>query len=826
MKGAPVFIRDVGRVEDSHQIQTNVVRVNGKRQVYIPIYRQPGANTLQIVDSIRDRLQRILQRLRELDPRAETLQLELVMDQSVYVRQSVQGLQLAAGLGALLAALVVLLFLRSLRSTFIIFLAIPLSLLAAFTGLFFSGDTINAMTLGGLALAVGILVDQSIVVLENTMRHLGQGKAPLSAALDASREVAFPLLISTITFIVVFFPVVFLSGLAKFLFTPLALAATFAMGASYFIAITLIPAFCARYLKPDRAESQEGTRPPLVRAYGLLLAATLRRRFITVLGASALFVLSLFLLAHMGTEMFPRVDAGQFTLFVRLPSGTRIEATEQTVARIEQTLMEVIGKPDPEYPAREEHPESDLRVLISNIGVLLDWPAAYTPNSGPMDAFVLVQLKGRKGSPGTFEYADKLRKRLSEEFPWVEFAFSTGGMLTSALNFGEPSPIHIQVSGSRLETSLEVARIIRREAAKVAGAVDLRIAQRLDYPIVDIDIDRAKAAFLGLTVEDVVKNIVTATNSSVNFDPAFWIDHRNGNHYFIGAQYLEKHLLSMETLRDIPITGANSRQAIPLRNVARFRRTTGPATISHRNITRVVDVYANVARGYDAGSVMASIENSLQEVSELGPAPRQTERGVAYEVTGPEFRGKGYAFEISGEMRTMREAFSQFGNGLLIAVILVYLIMVAQFRSFLDPFVVLLTVPLGFVGVVFLLFFTDTHLSIQSFMGIIMMVGIVVEYSIVLVDFANGQLRKGGTTLEAAMTSAARIRLRPILMTSLTTVLALAPMAFGFGGGDANIPLARAIVGGVLGATILSLFVVPCLYVMLKRSPHPAQRIL
>lgn len=824
---ASVLLRDVGIARDSHQIQTNIVRINGKRQVYIPIYRQPGANTIQIVDAIKNQLGHILLRLREMDPRAKDLALEVVMDQSVYVRNSITGLQIAAGLGAVLAGLVVLIFLRNLRSTFIISLAIPLSILAAFIGLFYTGDTINAMTLGGLALAIGILIDQSIVVLENIVRHLRQGKSPSQAALDGVQEVALPILISTITFIVVFYPVVFLSGMAKFLFKPLAITVTFAMIASYLFAMTLIPSFCARFLRKDNGQAgsdeSDTQMGSLGRFYRELLPTIIHFRYRVVFAVTILFLLAIFLLSRMGTELFPQVDAEQFTLHVRLPSGTRIEKSEATIAEVEKVLMEAMGKPDPKYPQRELYPNSNMQILISNIGVLMDWPAAYTPNTGPMDAFILVQLKGKKGMPDTFDYVSSLRQSLKKRFPEVEFAFDTGGMLTTALNMGEPSPIHIQVSGSNLNTSLEIARIIKRESSEVSGATDVRIAQRLDYPILKVEIDRIKAAYLGVNVEDVVKNLVTATNSSINFDPAFWIDPKSGNHYFIGAQYSEEAINSLETLYDIPITGQNSSRPVMLQNLAKITRGKGPAVINHHNITRVIDVYANVERGYDMGSVVANIERRLEASSELGVIAKTSERGDYYEVAGSEFKGKGYTLNLSGEVHSMRNAFGQFTSGLVIAVILVYLVMVAQFKSFLDPLIIMLNIPLGFIGVSFLMYFTGTNLSIQSFMGIIMTVGIVVEYSIILVDFANRRMEQGMSPPDAIL-DAARIRLRPILMTSLTTVLALLPMGIGIAGGEANIPLARAIIGGVLGGTVLSLVVVPCFYVLLK--PLKARNVM
>jgi len=830
VNGAPVLMRDVGEVKDAGQIQSNVVRINGARQVYIPIYRQPGANTIEIVDGIKSRLAQILTRLKDMNsdnPKMQSLVLSVAMDQSVGVRQSITGLQMSGALGALLAGLVVVVFLRDLRSSLIIFLAIPLSILAAIIGLFYTGDTINAMTLGGLALAIGILVDQSIVVLENIVRHRQMGKTPFDAAYDATREVALPILVSTITFCVVFFPVVFLSGMAKFLFTPLAIACTVAIIASFVISMTLIPGYCMRFLRVSESHAGSGSadqarESAAMRWFGRVLGVTVSLRYIVVAGAAVLFIGAVLLLMSMGQELFPPVDSGQFMLNVRLPSGTRIEKTEETLQRIERHIIDKLGEPDPAFAiGDEQHPQSNLQILVTNIGVLMDWPAAYTPNTGSMDAFILVQLKDKRGRPDVFELVSNLRTELRDAFPSVEFAFDTGGMMTAALNMGEPSPIHFQVTGSSLETGQEIARLIKREAQQVAGTADVRIAQRMDYPVLNVHMDRTLAAYQGVNVDDTMKNVVSATNSSVNFQPAFWIDPKNGNHYFLGVQYREEAINSLDTLADIPITGDGSVRPVSLRNIATIKQTTGPSVINHHNITRATDVYVNVLPGHDVGSIVAAIERRLEANPELKLVSRQTDRGQAYDVTGPDFAGKGYAMEMQGEVRSMRESFAQFSQGLLIAVILVYLVMVAQFASFLDPFIILLTVPLGFIGVVLLLFLTGTNLSIMAFMGIIMMVGIVVEYSIILVDFANQKLRDG-LSVRDAIIEATKLRLRPILMTSLTTWLALVPMAIGFGGGDANIPLARAIIGGVLGATVLSLLVLPCLYVMLKRAPQAA----
>ncbi|MBL4688362.1 MAG: efflux RND transporter permease subunit [Nannocystaceae bacterium] len=822
--GKTIYLRDVAKARDAAQIQSNIVRINGRRQVYIPIYRQPGANTIEIVDAIRSRLVRIGDRLREMDARASDLVLEINLDQSVYVRDSLEGLQLAGLLGAVFAGLIVAVFLRSIRGTIAVVLSIPIAVLAALAGLFYAGQTLNAMTLGGLALAVGILVDQSIVVLENIVRHRRLGKSPMAASLDGTREVAGPIFVSTLTFVVVFYPVVFLSGMARFLFTPLAIAATLSIFASLLVALAVIPAFCAKFLRVRPDVTEADARPgPLTRLYGALVRAAVRMRFLVVAGAVVGCALALYASRDAGTELFPRVDSGQFQIQARLRSGTRIETTEKVIAAIEAELIDELGQPDSTYPSDERFADSNLRMVISNIGVLMDWPAAYTPNAGPMDAFILVQLKGKDWAPGVEVTVASLRARLSDRFPEVEFLFNTGGMLSAALNFGEPAPIHFQVMGSDLQTLGELARKVARSVSGVPGAVDVRVAQRVDYPTIEVEIDRDKAALAGVTVEDVMHNLVTATNSSINFRPAFWIDERNGNHYFIGAQYAEHDMVDLDTLRDIPLVTPEGK-SFPLRTVATIGRGTGPSVVSHYNITRVFDIYANVGLGHDVGSIVSAMESRLTADAVLGLQADEVDDGAAtWTIAGEDYAGRGYTLRATGEVQTMRRSFEQFSVGLGVAAILVYLVMVAQFRSFWDPLLIMLAAPLGLVGVAGVVLLTDTTLNIQSFMGVIMMVGIVVEYGIILVDFANRGLAEGKTPTEAVI-EAATVRLRPIMMTSLTTIFALLPMAIGIGAGDANVPLARTILGGVAAATVLTLIVLPCLYVITKRA-EPAAKL-
>ncbi|MEM9185985.1 MAG: efflux RND transporter permease subunit, partial [Planctomycetota bacterium] len=553
-----------------------------------------------------------------------------------------------------------------------------------------------------------------------------------------------------------------------------------------------------------------------VHAYTSLLSGLLNARYVVAILAFAAAGAAVYGALSLGRELIPPVDAGQIAINVRMPSGANIDVTDREITRIEEAIIRLAGKPDPQFAyGDEQHADSDVQLLISNIGVLMDWPAAYTPNAGPGDAFMLLQLKGKPGRPGAFAYAEALREQLTAEFPAVEFAFDTGGTLTSAMNRGEPAPLHFQVSGSKLDVMQSIAQTVTAEIEQVEGAVDVRIAQRLDYPTMTIKMDRDLAARVGLTPEDVMKNLVSATNSSVGFDPAFWIDQSKGNHYFIGVQYPERLLTSISTVEEIPVGYRNGRP-VRLKNVATIERGEGPGSVSHRNITRVMDVYANAARGYDVGTVMTAIERRLLANQTLQLRRTQENRGEVYRTANKAL--EGHALRAQGEVKSMRETFRQFATGLAIAAVLVYLVMVAQFQSFLDPLVILLTVPLGFIGVVAVMYGTGTTLSIMSLMGVIMMVGIVVEYAIVLVDFANRRVADGLPVRDAILDAAA-VRARPILMASLTTWLALLPMAIASGGADANAPLARTIIGGVLAATVLTLLVTPCLYLIFKHEP-------
>ncbi len=779
--GKPIFVRDVGEAKDSYAIQTNAVHVGGKRAVYIPIYRQPGANTIQVVDGIKAAIPGIQQRVTS----GKQIRMDVIVDQSIYVREAISSLEKEGILGAVLAAAMILLFLGSVRSTLIIAVSLPLSVLAAFIALSFTGQTINAMTLGGLALATGMLMDNGIVVIENTFRHLEMGKSARQAARDGALEVAVPVLVATLTICIVFAPVVFLTGIGKFLFTPLSLAVIFALAASYLLSMLVVPAACARFLKappvghaPPRKSLFERGFDAFQRGYVRMLALAMGHRLLTLAGVAFAFGLSLLILPLLGQELFPQIDSGQFMVLVRAPSGTRMEKTEETARQVEDVVRRTV-------------PASDLKMVVANVGLLYDWPAAYTPNAGPHDAFVLVQLKETHGKSAQ-EYADLLRRSLPQQVPGAQFAFDTGGLVSSALNYGLPSPIDIQVEGASLETAHKIAEVVREHIAQIPGAVDVRIQQKLDYPQISLNVDRTRAASIGLTQDDVVKNVVTALNSSTTFLPSFWIDEKSGNHYFIGATYREKDINSRDTIADIPITSKTQKTAIPLRNIATMGTGKAPVEVNHVNIRRVTDIYANV-RGRDIGAVSREAQRVLSRLQ----------------------LPEGYTVNLRGEISSMQESFGSLAFGFGLAVLLVYLVLVAQFRSFIDPFIVMFSVPPGLIGVTLILWLTGTTLNIQSLLGVIMVVGLTVSYSVLIVDFANQRLAEGLTPRDAVM-EAARVRLRPILMTSLAAILGLIPMALR--SGEANMPLARAVIGGLLVSTLVKLFLLPILYSYLKRT--------
>ncbi|MGE0378651.1 MAG: efflux RND transporter permease subunit, partial [Planctomycetaceae bacterium] len=832
--GRPVYISDVGEVVDAAAIQTNVVRISrapgweSKRQVYIPMFRRPGSNTIEVVNGVKERIPGFLDRLPPkegyTDPDtgkpASGLNLDVVADQSVFVRTAIRNLTWEGILGAVLASLMVLIFIGSFRSTIIIALAIPLSALVAIIGLYFTGNTLNAMTLGGLALVMGRLVDDPLIDIENTFRHLDMGKSPKRAALDSAMEIAMPVLVATITTTVVFFPVVFLFGMGKYLFTPMALSVTIAMFASYFLSRTLSPAFCAYFLKahdPDEKrflvfriadEMYERLRA----RYTAILRFAVRFRWLTVAASLALVAASLPLYGLIGQELFPATDAGQIVINVRAPSGTRIEITETLGQEIEQEIQAVI-------------PAEERQMIVTDIGVLYDWPAGYTANSAPMDSTVLVQLtEAQERHTSSQHYARELRRRLNEKFPEVSFAFNTGGMVAAALNFGLPAPINIQVEGRNMQEQHRIATEIRDLITEIPGVVDARVQEATDYPTLKIKPDRTKMAYSGITQEDATKNLMSMLNSSTTFDPAFWLDHKSGNHYFVGVTYKEQDINSLDSIGQVPVSGEYSTAPVQLQNLVKEATVEqSPVEVNHLALGRVVNIYAS-ADGRDIGSVARDIERVLTEWgTRTDPPAGSSSAVVSWDPPDPNQPGEslaGYAVRMRGEVSSMRESFGSLGFGMILAGTLIYLIMVAQFRSFLDPFIIMFAVPLGIIGVLLILWGTGTTLNVQSFMGVVFMIGIAVTNSILLVEFANRLREEQGLDAFDAAIQSGSIRLRPILMTALAMVMGLMPLALHEG--DPTMPLARAVIGGLTASTVLTVFVVPCLYVIFKGRNRPA----
>ena len=785
----PVFVGDVGKAEDAAQIQQNIVRINGQRSVYIPVLKQSGANTIAIVDGV----ERLLPNITGLP---QGIKLKAIFSQATYVRNAVDALEHEAVSGSVLASLMILIFLGSFRSTLAIFLSIPLSILAGAFGLLMSGGTINIMTLGGFALAIGRLVDNSTVVLENINRHLAEGQEPRLAALEGANEVDLPVLASTITTIIVFFPVMFLFGVAKYLFSALALTVVLSMLASYVVAMTVVPIYCARFVSAQAARESEGggrgffgwfghEYERFASVYERLLAKALDHKAIVIGSATLLFAASLAIYPLLGTELFPTTDAGQFIIDYRAPVGTRIELTEGLTERMEAVIRKVI-------------PPSDLSTIVSNIGLAPGFSAIFSSNAASDSGFIMVALKPDH-KVSTFTYIDRLKQVLPVEVPQVQTFFTSGSIVDSVLNFGLAAPIDVQINGPSYAQLYPVARRVKAALEPLPLVADTFIPQESDYPTLDVKVDRIKAARLGLDQRDVVSNLITALTSNAMIAPSIWIEPKTGNDYFLTAQYYENEINSIESLKNIPVStppsGHTRKDAVLLRDVAAIDTERHPAEADHYNIQRVVDVLV-APRTDDLGGTQDAVQRALSGLNL--PA--------------------GMKITLRGSVAAMHKSFSSFGSGLIMAVVLLYLVMVAQFRSFLDPVVIMFAVPMGLIGVIWTLYLTGTTLNIESFMGIIMMVGIVVSNSILLVDFTN-QRRREGMELRRAIVECSRIRMRPILMTALATIVALLPLALKLGAGsEASAPLARAAAGGLAVSTVLTLILVPAVYELLYSS--------
>jgi hydrophobic/amphiphilic exporter-1 (mainly G- bacteria), HAE1 family len=799
-----VSVSDVGEAKDANQIQYNLVRVDGQRSAYIPIMKQGGnTNTIQVVDGIRNLAGRLIGIPKELIA-------TVVFDQSAYVKEAIRTLLHEGLIGLALTSLMILVFLASLRATFAVFLSIPLSGLATFVILSLMGSTVNTMVLGGLALAFSRIIDNSVISLENIYRHLEEGASPEKAAEEGGSEVSLAVLAATLTTVVVFFPVAFLYGVSKFLFTALAMAVVISLFVSYFVAMTVIPLFCARYLRSARSLENENSGAPRRLSPGARFSAAFNRGFARVLDlyeqtvrralrrpvltATVLlgtFVLSLAIYPLLGLAFFPRTDAGQFTINLKVPTGTRIELTEQYVAQVEDLIRKIVSP-------------RDFHMIVSNIGIVPDFSSLYTTNSGMYSATIQVALTPSHAI-SSFEYMDRVRRQIALEYPDLRTFFSSGSMVDSILNMGIPAPIDVQVSSTDLNQADKIARDLVKRIRLLPGLGEAYIPQDMNYPAVRLDVDRVHASELGLDTENIVQNVITALNSNLMIAPNYWVDRKTGNDYFLTVQYYENGVPSIHSfldLRNIPLRAPNLKQPTTLDTVAHLTKLVTPTEVDHYQIQRVIDVYVSPV-GEDLGKISTGIKKLISSMKPPG----------------------GVRIDIRGMVLAMQQSFESFAMGLTLAAVLLYLILVAQFSSFKDPLLIMLAVPMGFIGVLVILPLTGTTLNVMSLMGVLMLVGIAASNSILIVDFAH-RLERDGRSVEDAVITACRVRLRPILMTSLATMIGLAPMALKLGtGSEQYAPLARAIIGGLATSVVLTVFIVPAAYLVAYRenrhTPQP-----
>jgi CzcA family heavy metal efflux pump len=799
-QGNPVRVKDLGTVADSSDIQTNIVRTDGQRSVYLRVNKQPAANTVQVVDALRATLPKMV----GIPP---GVKLGISFDQSTYIRQSIKNLMEQTLHGSILAAAIILIFLRNLTSTFIISVAIPLSILVTFIMLYFTGQTLNVFTLGGLALGVGRLVDDSIVELENIQRHLNTGQPRWEAIVQAAREVAMPILASTVTTVVVFLPILFVVGIAKLLFIPLTLTIAIALFTSFFVSRTVTPALCFKFLKPEEeaqrsmpgwwSQFMDWTRVKYEHMdvrYQNALSWTLSHRKWLIGSIVLFFIASLMLLPSIGTEFIPVTDESQFRIVVRAPVGQRLEKTEQQVAEIERILRENISP-------------HELDTIVSSTGVLQQGRSSlFNPNTGPHTSLVQVYLvPPDRRRRNQVQIMSAVRPKVLALFPGVAMFFDPGGIVKRVTSFGSQKSVDIEIYGYDLEKARAVIRQVEGIMHQTAGLTDIEVSREENYPELDINVDREKAALLGISEANVANAVLYSLNGNGQTDPIIFTDPNNGNEYYISAWLDEKYRKDLTDLDNLLLTTRNS-EPVLLKNIASVRLNSGPVKIDRKYFQRVIHITANPV-GRDLGAIADDLEP----------------RFAALQLP------QGFSIRMSGQIQQQRETFEGLVFATVLAIMLVYMVMAAQFKSLIDPFIIMFAVPLGLPGVILVLFLTNTTLSTTSFMGVIMMLGIVVSNGVLLVDYTN-VLRRRGMALREAVVSAARTRLRPILMTSLATVFGLLPMAIGLGtGGETNAPLARAVIGGLSVSTMLTLFLIPALYLMLEerfpRKPDPDMRL-
>ena len=808
--GAPVFLGDVAHVTDTHQPQTNVVRFNGSQATYLMVVKHADASTLAVVDAVKAKLPDI----RATAPKG--LNVALTFDQSQFVRAALKDVVQEAVTAAALVAIMVLLFLGSPRSMIIVITSIPLSILTAIIGLKLSGQTINTMTLGGIALAVGMLVDDATVEVENIHRNQALDKPLLVAILDGASQIATPTFVGTLAICIVFFPVVLLTGVAKFLFTPLALSVVFAMLTSYLLSRTLVPTM-ARLLLPEDHEENLGTGrwgrivrgfdarfERLKHHYRFGLAKFIARRTFSLVCVAVIILSSLALLLIVGEDFFPAIDAGMMSLHVRMPTGTRIEHTELVVDEIERAIRTVV-------------PDNELLGISDNIGLPLSYDLAFyqTDTIGPQDADLLIQLEpDHKPTAG---YQQKIRDMLSVKFPNVTVYFQAADIVSQVLNFGLPAAIDAQINGNNLQADYDIALRLQERMRTIPGVSDLRIAEPQDYPTFKVNVDRAKALQLGITQQEVTSSVLATLSGASLLQPNFWLDPKNGVNYSVIAQQPQHIIDSVALLSNIPLSTPSSSNGINgtaststadtsiasaqnqpqlLGNLSTVTHDWDPAVVAHYTVQRVIDVDCAV-HGRDLGGVASAVQH---EINNLGKLPAGTH------------------VVIRGQSQAMRDSFTTLGEGLVLAIVLVYLLMVANFQSWLEPFIIMMAVPGALAGVLWMLAITGTTINVESLMGAIMAVGVGVANGNLLITFAN-ELREEGYSPLAAAIEAGRIRFRPIIMTALAMILGMLPMALSLGSGsEQNAPLGRAVIGGLMAATMMTLFVVPAVYSIFGRD--------
>ena len=813
VKDSWVRISDVGEAVDGAAIQYNIVRVAGQKSAYVPIMKQGGdTNTISVVNSVRE----LTKHLYDVPPQLKT---SILFDQSIFVKQAIDTVMHEGLIGLVLTGIMILLFLGNGRATFAVMLSIPLSALSTVLILKYMGATINTMVLAGIALAFLRVIDNSVISLENIYRHLEMGSTPRAAAMLGGAEVTLAVLAATLVDVVDFFPVTFLFGVSKFLFTALALAFCISLMMSFVVAMTVIPLFCSRFLKaPDHSHPHEPAEGEidqplaprrkrslwirfndgfnhyfnrLLDVYERAVRVALRRPGLTVVALMATFVLSLGIGPSLGLAFFPRTDAGQFTINMKAPTGTRIELTNEYVAKVEDLIKQTVA------------PE-DFNTSVSNIGVVPDFSALYTSNSGSYTATIQTQLTDDHKT-STFDYMDEVQRRINKQYPELRIFFQSGAMVDAILNTGMPAPIDIQVSSPNLPEDFRLAREIAAKVSSLPETGQIYIPQDMDYPGIRMDVDRVHAAELGLSQKDVVTNVITALDSDLMIAPNYWVDRATGNNYFLTVQYYEQGNSSIRDpldLTNIPISAPNLKSSTTLDSVVKLTRIQTPTEIDHYKSQRSADVYVT-PRGEDLGGITAKVRDIVAHTPHA-PNVRVNLRGM---VTG------------------MEESFTSFGIGFGLSFLLLYLILVAQFKSFIDPILIMLAIPMGVSGVLLILLFTHTTLNVMSLMGVLMLVGIANSNSILIVDFAH-RLEEQGLSVQDAVITACRVRLRPILMTSLATIIGMIPMAMKLGAGaEQYAPMAKAIIGGLTSSVILTVFIVPAAYLLIYRNRRRAEPV-